>query len=422
MKFVELFAGIGGFRLGLEAAGMTHAWSNEINEEACLVYGAAHKACGEVVCGDVREIPSSAIPDHDVLTAGFPCQPFSNAGKNRGLDDARGTLFFEVARILRDKKPAGAILENVPGLVTNNGGRTFGTIISILADCGYECDFAVLNSVNFGVPQARERVYIVALRRDKCPFLAPSPGRRRTLLERKARATMPLLDIIPDAPATTSCLREIEPRIKIVIPEALENRLREKVALRPRSLLRVRDNRTGFQSIPTWQAELFGPVTEAEKAMLESMRTAFQKEVYDRLADDEPRHGTPQYSADEFGTTDSVLESLATRGYIRRRPSEGRPRYSLINRNLLPGGVPSCYGGPLSAAPTLTASNLSQFAMVMSDGVYQVGPGEFEAIQGFPPGFTDKGVPKKSRLRLVGNSVVPQVVEWVGRVVANYVR
>lgn len=413
LRFIELFAGIGGFRLGLERAGMQHAWSNELNEETCKVYSAAHG--GEITCGDVREVPSDLVPEHDVLSAGFPCQPFSNAGSNKGFQDARGTLFFEVARILRDKQPVAAILENVPGLLTNDGGKTFATILSILSDCGYESDFALLNSSDFGVPQSRERVYIVAIRSDACPLLSAG-GRKRPMLEVKSR-TGPLMDLIPNAPGIRRTLGIVKPKTRVDIPPALEERLRAKLVERPESLLRVRDNRTGFQSVCTWHAELFGPVSSDEKRVLEAMRQHFQDTVYNRLAKEcEVRHGTPSGAPADFGASDEMMESLAARGYVRSRPG---PKYSLINRNLLPGRLPSCYGGPECMAPTLTASNLHQFAMIESDGVYGLGPEDFEVVQGFPPGFTDHGVPEKSRLRMVGNSVVPAVVEWVGRLVSS---
>jgi len=110
---------------------------------------------------DIRTVPTSEIPDHDILTAGFPCQAFSIAGKRRGFDDTRGTLFFEVARILKDKQPKFFILENVKGLLSHDNGNTFKTIISTLTELGYDLQWQVLNSKNFGVPQNRERVFIV---------------------------------------------------------------------------------------------------------------------------------------------------------------------------------------------------------------------------------------------------------------------
>lgn len=219
MKFIDLFAGIGGFRYGLQkAAEQTNysvecVWSNDCDPYVATIYTknfckgfnrnkdkrgkgnqkkvttrngerlvtkAQQETCpskrqsgqysdciaeqGTSHCidsRDIREVESSDIPDHDLLVAGFPCQAFSIAGKRLGFEDTRGTLFFEIARILRDKRPRYFLLENVKGLLSHDNGKTFQTILGILTDLGYEYQWQVLNSKNFGVPQNRERVFIV---------------------------------------------------------------------------------------------------------------------------------------------------------------------------------------------------------------------------------------------------------------------
>jgi len=217
IRFVELFAGIGGFRYGLESIdgeensggkaysegtpedgqglvttqgkrtstkkrwaskypdyqlnsrAFTCVYSNEINEHANAIYRRNYGQ--EEARQDTRsisEVGAGEIPDHDLLTAGFPCQSFSVAGQRGGLDDTRGTLFFDVARILSEKRPQHFILENVKGLLSHDGGRTFNTIIGVLSDLGYRCEWEVVNSKYFGVPQSRDRVYIVGHLRGKC--------------------------------------------------------------------------------------------------------------------------------------------------------------------------------------------------------------------------------------------------------------
>ena len=172
MKFIEMFAGIGGFRFGLEQIeGFECVWSNEWNQEEQKKAGIkkgfsrAHEIYrrhyGEIDTRNIRDIPSSEIPDHDLLTAGFPCQSFSKAGKSLGLNDTRGTLFFEVARVLRDKRPRHFLLENVQNLVSHEKGKTFQTILKILSDLGYRVEWEVLSSQYHGVPQKRFRVFIV---------------------------------------------------------------------------------------------------------------------------------------------------------------------------------------------------------------------------------------------------------------------
>ena len=160
MKFIELFAGIGGFRLGLEQAGHKCIWANEIDPTALKIYEKNFGA-REITKHDIRTVDTETIPDHDLLTAGFPCQAFSIAGKRGGFCDTRGTLFFEIARILSVKKPSLLLLENVSGLLSHDHGKTFGTILAALSELGYLCEWQVLNSRDFGVPQNRERVFLV---------------------------------------------------------------------------------------------------------------------------------------------------------------------------------------------------------------------------------------------------------------------
>ena len=208
MKYVSLFAGVGGFDLALNRQGHECVYVNEWDKYSAITYeknfckgterqipipqerqeevgnsghgrdeairnsrygfssshgksdrnGSVHP---RVDTRDITTVPITDIPDHDLLVGGFPCQAFSIAGKRRGFDDTRGTLFFEIARILKDKKTKYFILENVKGLLSHDNGNTFKTIISTLDELGYDCEWQVLNSKNFGVPQNRERVFIV---------------------------------------------------------------------------------------------------------------------------------------------------------------------------------------------------------------------------------------------------------------------
>lgn len=172
-KFIDLFAGIGGFRVALEELNLKCVFSSEIDKAASKVYA---RNFGEVPFGDINCIEPKDIPDFDILTAGFPCQPFSLNGKKEGFKDlTRGTLFFNIADILSIKKPQIVFLENVKGIVTHDGGKTVATILDTLKKLGYYPHTAVLDTYDFGIPQYRERWYCVAFRKN-IDFQFPNGG------------------------------------------------------------------------------------------------------------------------------------------------------------------------------------------------------------------------------------------------------
>lgn len=167
MKFIELFAGIGGFRLGLERTGHQCVWANEWLEKPRRIYA---KQFGDKPDGrDIRTIRAEDIPEADFICGGFPCATFSIAGKRSGfsLEDTRGTLAFEMFRLARDKGIPYILFENVKGLLNHDNGRTFGVILEVLDGMGYDSQWELLDSKNFGVPQHRERIFLVANFRGK---------------------------------------------------------------------------------------------------------------------------------------------------------------------------------------------------------------------------------------------------------------
>lgn len=164
MKFLDLFAGIGGFRMGLESLGHECVGFCEIDKFARKSYKAIHDTEGEIELHDITEVSNEEIRNigHvDVICGGFPCQAFSIAGNRRGFEDTRGTLFFEIARFASILKPKYLFLENVKGLLSHAKGRTFRTILTTLDEFGYDAEWQLLNSKDFGVPQNRERVFII---------------------------------------------------------------------------------------------------------------------------------------------------------------------------------------------------------------------------------------------------------------------
>ena len=174
MNFLDLFAGIGGFRLGMERAGHKCVGYCEIDKYARLSYNAIHNTEGEIDYKDITEVTNEEFRKLrgkvDVICGGFPCQAFSIAGNQLGFEDARGTLFYEIARAAEQVKPRYLFLENVRNLLSHDKGKTFTRMLKILDELGYDAEWQVLNSKNFGVPQNRERVFIIGHLRGECTY------------------------------------------------------------------------------------------------------------------------------------------------------------------------------------------------------------------------------------------------------------
>ena len=171
-KFIDLFCGIGGFHQAMNQLGGECVLASEIDKYAIETYKENYGINPNV---DIRDLKVENIPKHDVLCAGFPCQPFSIGGYRKGFCDTRGTLFFEVERILKAKKPQAFLLENVKGLTNHDKGNTFKVIKQSLTNMGYSIFYQVLNSKDYGIPQNRERIYIVGFKKKVSSFVFPSP-------------------------------------------------------------------------------------------------------------------------------------------------------------------------------------------------------------------------------------------------------
>ena len=172
-RFVDLFSGIGGFHVALQQEGMECVFASEIDPAAASVY---EQNFNLKPAGDICKVPAESVPEHDILCAGFPCQSFSRSGKRGGLSDARGRLFYEIVRIAKHRKPLLMLLENVKTILTIDHGNVTRVIYSKLQNIGYRIEHCVLNSGDYGVPQKRERVYFVAIRKDAPPRFPCSTG------------------------------------------------------------------------------------------------------------------------------------------------------------------------------------------------------------------------------------------------------
>lgn len=180
--FIDLFAGLGGFHIALDSLGATCVYADEWDTHAQEVYKTNFNMLPE---GDITKIDEKTIPDHDILCAGFPCQAFSISGKRLGFQDSRGTLFFDVARIVKEKKPKVVFMENVKNFASHDGGRTIEVVESTMRNLGYSFDYRILNAVNYGIPQKRERVYMVCFRNDinHSDFSFPKPFKLKRHVE-----------------------------------------------------------------------------------------------------------------------------------------------------------------------------------------------------------------------------------------------
>lgn len=161
--FIDLFAGLGGFRIALESLGASCVYSNEWDTHVQKVYA---ENFGDMPDGDITQVDENTIPEHDILCAGFPCQAFSISGKQRGFEDSRGTLFFDVARIIKAKKPKVVFMENVKNFATHDDGKTLEVVKGTIEELGYTFYQKVLNAADYGIPQKRERIYMVCFRND----------------------------------------------------------------------------------------------------------------------------------------------------------------------------------------------------------------------------------------------------------------
>lgn len=193
ISYIDLFCGIGGFRIAAEQVAdelgipAKCVFSSDIDEDCQKTYA---ENFGERPAGNLTTIKVEDMPDHDLLLAGFPCQPFSIIGHRKGFEDTRGTLFFDIARIIEAKKPTAFLLENVKLLAGHNNGKTLKRIITALRDLGYCVDFRVLNVLDFGLPQKRERIFIIGFKK-ACAFDWPKGGFPMTLLQEILEKNVP---------------------------------------------------------------------------------------------------------------------------------------------------------------------------------------------------------------------------------------
>lgn len=410
IKFIDLFAGVGGIRLGVSAALKSNGidaqcvLSSEIDEKACETY---ELNFGEHPDGDIKEI--TEIEPFDFLLAGFPCQPFSYAGKRKGFGDTRGTLFFEVERILGQYQPRAFLLENVRGLYTHDEGRTFRTIIGKLHELGYGTYDLLLNSSDFGVPQNRVRLYILGIRNATPKMsLSTNLGAADSHLYKKSlerldssvenqQETKALVKHIleEDVPSKYYCSKKFESQLRRAIGEDLS-------CLHGYRLIDYR----GGQSLHSWELGTKGRCTSSEINFMNLLIQNRRKPVFGTQQDGK------KLTLEQIQTfyTDSnilkVIESLGKKGYLKEEDGKYNPVCGNMSFEVFK------FLDPNSISITLTSADSNRLGVIQNNRPRRLTPRECARLQGFPDSFivhpTDVFAYKQ-----FGNSVSVPVIESV---------
>lgn len=421
IRFIDLFAGIGGLRCGLELAAKELGvntecvFTSEIKHYAVKVLKQNHP--NEHVFGDITKIDASSIPDFEILLAGFPCQAFSYAGKRKGFADTRGTLFFDVERILKEKRPKGFLLENVEGLVTHDHGKTLRTIVSRLTSLGYKVNYSVLNSKEFGVPQERKRIYIVGSLTSNIPLVGLK--RSETKLKDILESGLPT--------SSTSFIKKLLSKYKI---EDLYGKA-------------IKDKRGGSENIHSWDLELKGKVTKSEADLLNLMLKERRKKKWAQLIGIEWMDGMP-LTEEQISTfykskhLHEMLDDLTEKGYLKyeypkkkvtsinnggiastsREYDESKPKgYNIVAGKL--SFEISKVLNPNDIAPTLVAMDMQRLYVPDNGGLRRLTLREGLRLFGYPESFKFD-VTEKEGFDLLGNTVVVPVVKEVSMNLLKY--
>lgn len=406
IRFIDLFAGIGGIRRGVENALLRHGieskcvLSSEIDAHACETYVLNYH---ERPQGDVRLI--SDIEPFDLVLAGFPCQPFSYAGKRIGFGDTRGTLFFEVERLIKAYRPKAFLLENVRGLYTHDSGRTFKTIMDHLHALGYGTYDLLLNSSDFGVPQNRVRLYILGIR-DAQPnmTLVTNLGAADSHIYRQ---NMQLEIFGGQEHATVADILEDEVDPKYLCSQLFQEQLFHAVGddLSVLNGWRLMDYRCG-QSIHSWDMAMRGVCSDAEKRFMTLLIQNRRHPEFGRQQDGK------KLTLDQIRTfyhsndAEEVATSLIAKGYLK---CEGG-RYNPVCGNM--SFEVFKFLDPQSISITLTSSDCNRLGVIQNNQARHITPRECARLQGFPDSFIVNPNDKYA-YKQFGNSVSVPVIEAV---------
>lgn len=407
IKYIDLFAGVGGIRLGVSQALCKNGiesecvLSSEINEKACETY---QLNFGEHPSGDVRLIDE--IEPFDLLLGGFPCQPFSYAGKRMGFGDTRGTLFFEIERLLEKYRPKAFLLENVRGLYTHDGGRTFNTIMDKLHGLGYGTYDLLQNSSNFGVPQNRVRLYIVGILGAKPEMgLATDLGAADSHKYKQNRLQPSLFD------EKTRCrvgdVLELDVDEKYYCSDKFQKMLRDAVGddLSVLHGYRLIDYRGG-QSLHSWELGMKGKCSNAEIRFMNAFILNRRKPVFGKDKDGKKLTLEQIKTFYKEPDIDEVISSLLAKRYLQVNEGKFNPVCGNMSFEVFK------FLDPESISVTLTSSDANRLGVIQNNRARHITPRECARLQGFPDSFNLHPIDSWS-YKQFGNSVSMPVVEAV---------
>ena len=407
LTFIDLFAGTGGIRIGFEQACRKFGieteciLSSEIDKKACETY---EMNFGETPQGDIRNIKN--IEPFDVLLGGFPCQPFSYAGKQKGFGDTRGTLFFEIERILKDHNPKIFLLENVRGLTTHDKGRTFSTIIQSLEKLGYGVNYLLLNSSNFGVPQNRVRVYILGQLHEK-PILTINSGRGasdshkfKSLIFQKSlfgnggyKVIADILD--KDVDSKYSCSKNFVSKLKKIIGDDFSKL----------NGVRLIDYRNG-ESIHSWELGIKGNCSKDEIELMNQLVKNRRRKIFGTHQDGKRLTLEQIITFIRIPKIRAVIKSLESKGYIKQVDGKYNPVAGNMSFEVFK------FLDPDSISITLVSSDAHKLGVVVNNYPRRITPREAARIQGFPESFRIHPN-DSSAYRQFGNAVAVPVIQTV---------
>lgn len=408
IKYIDLFAGVGGIRLGVSQALSKNGiearcvLSSEINEKACETY---QLNFGEHPSGDVKLIDE--VEPFDLLLGGFPCQPFSYAGKRMGFGDTRGTLFFEIERLLEKYRPKAFLLENVRGLYTHDEGRTFNTIMDKLHGLGYGTYDLLQNSSNFGVPQNRVRLYIVGILGVTPEMgLATDLGAADSHRYKQNSLEFSLFDEKPRCRVGDVLEPEVDENY--YCSDKFQQMLHEAVGddLSVLHGYRLIDYRGG-QSLHSWELGMKGKCSDAEIRFMNSLIQNRRKPIFGKEQDGKKltlEQIKTFYTAPDI---DDVIASLLEKRYLQVN-EEGK--YNPVCGNM--SFEVFKFLDPDSISVTLTSSDANRLGVIQNNRARHITPRECARLQGFPDSF--KLHPSDAwSYKQFGNSVSVPVVEGI---------